>query len=309
MSASLLYPLLAVVAVLAALLAVREMLALARDRRRYIAGAEFTDHDDRVESSLRSWNNRFVRTRAGAWLARELDLAGLTAQPIVVALVVLLLAAVAATAIWMLLAPVLAAVGLAVAYLGLRAYLRRTQQRRLEKIVTQMPELARVLANASYAGLSLPTALAVASRELPEPVRGELARITNRLNFGAPIETALQEFRDRVRSREVGVLISTLVVSSRSGGSIVTALRGIAESLEQRKETRRQIRTALSGPLVTADVIVGLGVVLLLALNAIQPGTVERMTRSPVGVAGLAIAAALFAGGYVAIRRIARIDA
>lgn len=305
---SLIYPLLAAFSAVAALLGVREMLAISRDRRRYIAGADFTAQDEKLASSLREWNARFTRTRAGAWLAHELDLAGMNALPLLIALVVVVAAGVAGFAIWTLLAPVLAVVGIGVAYLGLRAYLRRTQQRRVEKIVGQMPELARVLANASYAGLSLPTALAVASRELPEPVRGELARITSRLNFGAPLETALQEFRHRVRSREVGVLISTLVVSSRSGGSIVTALRGIAESLDQRKETRRQVRTALSGPLVTADVIIVLGVVLLVTLNAIQPGTVEAMTQSAVGLAGLGVAAGLFAGGYVVIRRIARID-
>ena len=49
--------------------------------------------------------------------------------------------------------------------------------------------------------------------------------------------------RGRLPSREVAVLVSTLLVSARSGGSLVTALRDIADTLEARKETRREVRT------------------------------------------------------------------
>lgn len=305
---TLLYAAAAAVAAIFALIGLRELYWIGRDRRRYVAEAELTGQGQQIETTLRTWDTRFRRTRPGGWLANELDLAGLKAMPIVVAMAGLVAGVVITWIIWTYLAPILAVLGLVVAFLIVRAYLRRAQQRRLEAIVAQMPELARILANASFAGLSLATALTVASTELAEPARGELVRIANRLRFGAPLETALAEFRDRVRSREAGVLISTLVVSSRSGGSLVTALRGIADSLEQRKETRRQIRTTLSGPTVTADLIVLMGVGLLFLLNAVLPGTVDRMTRSPLGIGALAVAGVLFAGGFIVIRRMARVE-
>lgn len=304
-------PLLGVMAAVAAVLMVlglRELLRLATERRRSVAAAELGDDSRDVVGTFRAWDARFRRTRPGRWLTNELDLAGMSALPLAVAVVGVGSALLAVWAIWNLLAPFLAALGLAVGFLLVRTYLRRAQTRRQEAIVAQLPELARVLANASFAGLSLPTALGVASAELAEPARGELTRIATRLKFGAPLETALSEFRDRIRSREAGILISTLVVSSRSGGSLVTALRGIADSLEQRKETRRQIRTTLSGPLVTADLIVVMGVGLLVLLNLIQPGMVDKMTRSPLGLAGLIVAGLLFAVGSVSIRRLAKVE-
>ncbi|HRL47782.1 MAG TPA: type II secretion system F family protein [Propioniciclava sp.] len=303
-----LIPLAAGAAVLLLLVGVRELLALANDRRRFIAGAEMESGSGQAASTIRAWDNRFRRTRLGRWFARELDLAGMALSPLVVAVATLAAGIAATWVIWHFLSPILAVLGLVLAFFLMRAYLQQAQQRRQEAIVAQMPELARVLANASYAGLSLPTALGVASRELAEPVRTELVRITDRLRFGASVEAALQEFRERVRSRETGVLISTLVVSTRSGGSLVTALRGIADSLEQRKETRRQIQTTLSAPMVTANAILIIGVGLLFLLNAIQPGTVDAMTRSPLGIAALIASGVLFGGGYVAIRAIARVE-
>ena len=209
---------------------------------------------------------------------------------------------------WTLLAPLLGVLGLLLGLLGVRAYLRRARERRREAFVGQLPELARVLANASYAGLSLPTAIAIAGDELAEPARTELSRVATRLRFGAPLTRALDDLRERVGSRETSVLISTLVVASRSGGSLVTALRDIAETLDQRKETRREVKTILSQPVVTSYFVIVLGVVMLLMLNAMQPGTVERMTREPIGQVALLVSAGIFGGGFWAIRRITRMD-
>lgn len=286
----------------------REFLQLGRERRRAVTGSEWSEAIRPSPSLLFGLDTRLSRTTVGRWLGQELELAGLTAMPSVVLLVGVGASVAAMWAIGRFLTPVLAVVGLVVGFVVIRTYLRRSQRRRQEAIVNQLPELARVLANASFAGLSLPTALAMAASDLSEPTRGELKRVADQLEFGAPLQVALQDFRDRVGSREAGVLVSTLVVSSRSGGSIVTALRGIAASLEQRKETRRQIQTTLSGPSATATLIVILGIGILFLLNSIQPGTVDLMARHPVGVAALMISGSLFAVGFLAIRRITRID-
>ena len=121
-------------------------------------------------------------------------------------------------------------------------------------------------------------------------------------------ERALEEFRDRVKSREVGVLISTLVVSSRSGGSLVTALRGIATSLDQRKETRRDITTTLSQPKATAYMVILMAVAILVLLNSVTPGSVEKMTQDPIGIVGLIIAFGLLGAGFLIVTRMTRIE-
>lgn len=174
----LLIPMLAAAAAVLTLFGCREMLLVARDRRRYVAGAELESGTEELTSSLHAWDARFRRTRPGRWFANELDLAGLSFLPLLVAAATLVVGIIATWLIWKYLAPLLAVLGLVAAFFLVRAYLRRAQQRRQEAIVAQMPELARVLANASFAGLSLPTALGVASRELAQPARTELTRQT-----------------------------------------------------------------------------------------------------------------------------------
>lgn len=289
-------------------LGMREFALNMAARRRAVIGAEGMSATDHAEGMIDDADRRLRRTRLGRWLESELDLAGIDRRPMVILCAGVAVALLATWAVWNFLAPALAVFGLVVGVLGVRWYLRRGQARRREAFVAQLPDLARVLANASYAGLSLPTALAIAGEELAEPARTELSRVATRLKFGAPLSTALESLRTRVGSREAGVLISTLIVASRSGGSLVTALRNIADTLEQRRETRREIRTTLAQSVATAYMVIVIGAASLLLLNFIEPGTVQRMTTSLLGQVALLVSALLFGGGYLMIRRMTRID-
>ena len=297
-----------VLAVGAVLLGLRD-LALAGEERRRIVTSIVGD-DDLVprDSRFERLDRALSASRLGRRLERELMLAGVRRSPALVLAAGAAVAAVAAVALWTLLAPAFGVVGVSAGVLAVRAYLRRERTRRLEAFVAQLPELARVLANATNAGLSIHTAIGVAAEELDDPSRGELRRVATRVSFGTALEEALQELDERLPSREIAVLTSTLIVSARSGGSLVTALRGIADTLETRKETRREIRTTLAQSLATGYLVIVMGFGLLFLLNTMAPGTVETMTTSPAGQVALVVAGSLFAGGFLAIRRMTRIE-
>jgi tight adherence protein B len=253
--------------------------------------------------------DRFARTRLGRRLERELMLAGSVRSPLVVALGGLSAGLAIGATLWLVLAPALGVIGVLSSVVAVRAYLRRGKDRRREAFIAQMPELARVLANATNAGLSIATAIAIAADEMDEPARTELRRVASSQAFGNSLASALDELQQRVPSREVAVLLSTLLVSARSGGSLVTSLRTIADTLEQRKETRREIRTTLAQSVATGYTVIGLGLAILALLNLVNPGTVEIMTRNIFGQAALLFAGVLFAIGFLVIRRMTRIKA
>lgn len=253
-------------------------------------------------------DRRFRSTGWGRRLERELVVAGVGHRPILVVAAGVVASAVSGVLLWTLLSPVFAVFGVVVGALSIRGFLHRERARRREAFIAQMPDLARVLANATNAGLSIPTAVAMAAEELDEPAAEEMKRVSTQLGFGAPIESALAELGDRLPSREVSVLVATLVVSARAGGSLVTALRDIADTLEDRKETRREIRTTLSQSVATGYVVVGLGLLILVGLNLIMPGTVDKMTRTPLGQLALLAAGALYLVGLLIVRRMTRIE-
>ena len=250
----------------------------------------------------------FRRTRIGRWVSTHLVLAGIKRPPLQVAMLTTVAAVLFALILDKLLAPAFGVLGLALAVQGLRVFLRRARDRRREAFILQMPELARVLANATGAGLSIRTAVSIASDELAEPASEELSRVARAMQFGDSLENGLIGIHDRLPSREIQVLVSTLLVSSRSGGSLVSSLRDIADTLEARKETRREIRTTLAQATLTGYMVAAMGLLMLVMLNTINSGTVEKMTTSPVGQVALVVAGGLYGLGLFLIRRITRIE-
>ncbi|MEU9236503.1 type II secretion system F family protein [Streptomyces subrutilus] len=188
------------------------------------------------------------------------------------------------------------------------AFLNWQRTRRTERFINQLPDLARILANATQAGLALRTAIGMAAEELEAPAGEELARVANRLAVGHSIEESLGELTERLPSRELVVLVSTLVLSARAGGTIVESLRNLTVTLEQRKETRREIRTQLSQVTVTAYLVPAIGLGSLLLVDMMMPGALDRMTGAFVGQTAVLIALGLFALGFILIRRLSKID-
>ncbi|MEU6555986.1 type II secretion system F family protein [Streptomyces sp. NPDC046915] len=187
-------------------------------------------------------------------------------------------------------------------------FLNWQRQKRIERFINQLPELARILANATQAGLALRTAIGMAAEELEAPAGEELAKVADQLAIGHSMDDALGELADRLPSRELVVLVTTLVLSNRAGGQVVSALRNLTETLEERKETRREIRTQLSQVTMTSYAVPVLGIGALFLMNGVKDGALDRMTGSPVGQACVLIAFGLYAIGFVLIRRMSRID-
>ncbi|NEA48707.1 type II secretion system F family protein [Streptomyces sp. SID10815] len=257
---------------------------------------------------FRTLDRRLRRTKLGRRLELRLAATGLDVTP--GEFFVCMLAAVAA--LWLIgqaaLAPFF---GPLAGLLGIWAalqFLSWQRQKRIEKFINQLPELARILANATQAGLALRTAVSMAAEELEAPAGEELGKVAHQLALGASMDDALGELADRLPSRELVVLVTTLVLSHRAGGQVVSALRNLTETLEERKETRREVRTQLSQVNMTSYAVPVLGVGALFLMNGVKDGALERMTGSPIGQGAVLVAFALYAVGFVLIRRLSRID-
>ncbi|MFF7308705.1 type II secretion system F family protein [Streptomyces sp. NPDC008137] len=253
-------------------------------------------------------DRRLRRTRLGKKLELRLAATGLDITP--GEFFVYMLATVAG--LWLIgqaaLAPFfgplagLLGIGVAVQFLNWQ------RQKRIEKFINQLPEMARILANATQAGLALRTAIGMAAEEMEAPAGEELGKVSAQLAVGASLDEALDEMAERLPSRELVVLVTTLVLSNRAGGQVVSALRNLTETLEERKETRREVRTQLSQVSMTSYAVPVLGVGSLFLMNGVKDGALDRMTGSPFGQGAVIIAFALYAVGFVLIRRLSRID-
>ena len=291
------------------LLGLWQLLAGGSRRAQLAARGQVVGDTGSGRSLVRALDARLRRTAPGRRLATWVGGAGLKLLPIEL-LGLLLAASIAAYFILLpLFAPAIAVVVAVAAPIGIaRALIERRRGNRRDLFVAQLPEVARMLANGTSAGLSMPQAVRLASRELADPAGAELRRVVEETQVGRSVEDALDALRDRLPSREVAVLMSTIVIQQRAGGDTVRALGELAQTLETRKELRREIVTLLSGVVFTSYIVAGMGAGTILLINTIAPGVMKEMTSAPIGIAGIVVAAVLWTIAFVLIRRTTKVD-
>lgn len=194
-----------------------------------------------------------------------------------------------------------------VPFLFFRWLQRRTAQR-TEQFVSQLPEVSRVLSNGTSAGMSVERALDLAAKEVPEPAGVEMQRVVSQLAVGWSLDAALADLSERIPSRELNILIRTIVIQSRSGGALVTALQDIARSLEDRKQLHREVRTAILGSAVSGYIVPVMGISCIVLLNLMKPGVLDDMATSFIGRLILIASFVFFGLGALLMKVVSRVE-
>ncbi|HWC11975.1 MAG TPA: type II secretion system F family protein [Acidimicrobiales bacterium] len=278
------------------------------EKRALLARSGGNEHEDVAARLHGRLDVRLRATPLGNRLAVRLAAAGIETRPLDFCALVVALAVLGYVVgetflpTWMAVAAALGTLGMA------RAWVRYKQAQRRDRFVAQLPDVARVLSNAAAAGLAMRSAVAMVAEELDDPAGAEMRLATEELRLGQSMEGALANLERRMPSREVGVLTSTLIIHQRAGGSLVRALSDMAETLEERKELAREVRTVMSGSVFTGYLVAVMGVGSVLLLDLILPGALEEMSSEPLGRLALAVAAVLYVIGFVLVRRTTRIE-
>lgn len=187
-------------------------------------------------------------------------------------------------------------------------WLSRKAARRREDFTAQLPELARIIANGNSAGLSVGRCVAMAGRELSEPAGGEMLRVAAHLDLGWSLDRALHALAERLPSREINVLVRTIVIQSRTGGALTDALTEISQTLEDRKELRREVRTVILGSAMSGYAVMIIGAAAIILLNLLKPGMLDNLAGSIPGRIILIVSLALFLIGGALMRVVSRVE-
>ena len=187
-------------------------------------------------------------------------------------------------------------------------WIRRRTARRVEQFIAQLPEVSRVLSNGTSAGMSMERALVLAAQEMSEPAGVELSRTTAQLALGWSLDSALTDLAQRMPSRELNILVRTIIIQSTAGGTLSSALHDIALALEDRKQLHREVRTAIIGSAFSAYLVPLIGLTAIIFMNLMKPGVLDDMASSFIGRIILVAAFICFALGTLFMRLVSRVE-
>jgi tight adherence protein B len=262
-----------------------------------------------LRALLERFDQRLRATAGGQRLAQWLRSSGGRLTPVDFVAIVLVGGFVLSVLLTLLTPPIVAFVlGFVFVLGGLRWWVERQRAKRRDAFMDQLPDLARMLSNGTQAGLSIAGAVQMAARELEDPASAEMAAVVQEMRLGQPLDRALERLQQRLPSREVAVLMTTIIIQQRAGGDTVRALQELGGTLEARKDLIREIRTVLSGSVFTSYIVAGIGIATIVLMNIFTPGVMREMTSSLPGLLALGIAGSLWAVAFVLIRATTKVD-
>lgn len=184
--------------------------------------------------------------------------------------------------------------------------LGRRRRRRRAQLLAQLPGFVDHVARAVQAGSSVPHALASATAESAEPLRGIFERVDRQTRRGAGLEEALEQAAAGHDLRQLDMLALVIRLNQRYGGSIREILTGIVTMIRQHERAQREALALTAETRLSAWVLVLLPIALGLYIVWMNPGYLQRMWTDPTGRSLLSVAAILQGVGSLLLWRMVK---
>lgn len=129
---------------------------------------------------------------------------------------------------------------------------------RLKAFENQLPDLLITVAASLKAGHSFRQGIQTLVDEGQDPAAGEFSRVITDTSLGRPMEDALLEMSDRVGSKNFEFAITAVTIQRQVGGSLAGLFDMVADTVRQRQQFTRKIRSLTAMGRLSAYVLIGL---------------------------------------------------
>jgi len=198
-------------------------------------------------------------------------------------------------------------IGLAIGPVGGMAFLKRKITSRRNAFAEQLPDALSLIASSLSAGHTFLRAIQMMCEEAEPPLSEEFARVVAETRLGDSIVDSLARMAERLELRDLDWVVQAIRIQQTVGGKLADLLHTLADFIRAREEVRREVRVLTAEGRMSAWVLGGLPLFLLLAIQVIDPEYMKPMFQG-WGIAVLAATAASVAAGTAIIFRMVKIE-
>jgi tight adherence protein B len=190
--------------------------------------------------------------------------------------------------------------------LGSKFYLNSTKNKRTDVFNKQLPEICRMMSNGIKAGQTIPQAIEMVGRDMKEPSGLEFQKMDYQFKLGDSLETVMNDFRERVPSKDINIFVSTILIQQRVGGNLAEVLSSMAETLEERSRVHKEIQTVTAESRSIAYILVVMPFLMAMMMNLFIKGFLNVLF-TPFGLLLFLAFSALVFFAFILIKRITNI--
>lgn len=173
------------------------------------------------------------------------------------------------------------------------------------ELAAEMPGVFRTLAVALGAGQTLAQAVEYVGGHERGPAAREFALTSLRMRCGMRAEDALELMANELDAPGVGLMVTALAISQRTGSPLRDLFQHSARMVERRQELEREMVVKTAQVRLSARIVCLLPLLLVVILSMISPDF-QKGASTVMGMACLVVAALLDGVALLIMRRLAR---
>jgi tight adherence protein B len=177
-------------------------------------------------------------------------------------------------------------------------------RKRLRAFEDQLPDLLITMAASLKAGHSFKQGLQSVVDEGQEPAAKELRRVLTDTQLGRPMDQALQETADRIGSKNFGFVITAVNIQRQVGGSLAGLFDMVADTVRDRQQFARKIRSLTAMGRASAYVLIGLPFFIAFAITLLNATYMDPLYHSHAGHVLIVLGLTMMAFGSLVLKKI-----
>lgn len=179
-------------------------------------------------------------------------------------------------------------------------YVRRFDEQLVDALV--------MASNALRVGMSLPQALDIVTKEMPQPVSQEFGLALKEHRMGKTLDDALGAMADRLPSLDLAIVVNAVLILRETGGNLSETFDTIVYTITEREKVKDKIRTLTAQGKAQGVILISMPFVMAYLMNLVNPEYMEPMFTTLLGWLLLLFMCLMLLAGGLLIRKIITID-
>lgn len=162
------------------------------------------------------------------------------------------------------------------------AYVEISRRKRLDKLVTQLPDALDLMARGLRVGHPLNATIASVANEMADPIATEFGIVVDQISYGDDLVTALTGMSRRVDQEDLHYFAVSVGIQHGTGGNLARVLKVMAQVIRDRATMRRKVQAISAEGRGSMWILSALPVLIFVVVNVLTPDFYGAIKDDPL---------------------------
>ncbi len=187
-------------------------------------------------------------------------------------------------------------------------FIKIKKGKRIKAFEAQLGDTLVMMCNGLRSGFSFQQAMENVASDMPAPIGVEFGRVCNEIRYGATLDDALNNMVERIKSPDLMLVVSAVLIQKTTGGNLSEILSTISETIRDRIKIKGEISSITAQGRMSGMIIGALPICIAAILMVINPEYMSTFFTTSVGNIMLIVSIVMEIIGFFAIRKVVTIE-